>query len=167
MDVQSICQVQHILNLSRDAIKNGAVTVSTDQAFNLSLATSLEVSLGNITKNGVALTINELAALYWLFRSDQPPSSPDQRKKAAAALSALTPPPLLASGDTNPAFKQVARVSSILATIPPALASKLDATVQAGASGARAAPVAEPGAPGVASAVRPPGRISVGIMPVQ
>ena len=169
MDVQSICEVQHITNLSRDAIKNGSVTVSTtDQALNASLTFSLELSLGNITKGGVALTYNELVALYWLFRSNQPPSGADQRVRVAATLAALTPRPLLASGDSNPAFKQAAQVSNILATITPALADKLEASAQASTAGARDVPAAATGAPGLfRAAARPPGRISVGITPIQ
>jgi hypothetical protein len=59
------------------------VTVSTDQALNVSLAFSFVVNLGNITKGGVRLTYNVLAASYPISRhwdqtrgSGQPPLSP-------------------------------------------------------------------------------------------
>jgi hypothetical protein len=74
---------------------------------------------------------------------------------------------LLASGDANPAFMQAAPVSNILATLPPALEDKLEASIKAGAPGPpNAAPLA-PVAQGVVGAgVRPPGRVSVAIVPV-
>lgn len=165
MDVQSVCEVQHIINLSRDAIKNGTIAVSTDQNLNNSLAFSFEASLGNIVKGGVALTYNELAGLYWLFRSNHPPASAEQKRRAAAALAGLAPPPLLATGDTNAAWKQSARVSNILATIPAALADTLETSAQANSAGSRDAAPAAPDA--VRALAGSPGRISVRIQPSQ
>jgi hypothetical protein len=130
MDVQSVCEVQHIINLSRDAIKNGAIAVSTNDNLNSTITLAAKVDLGRVVKGGIPLTDTELTALYWLYGSNQSPTSSDEKKRAAAALSNLTPAPLLASGDPNPAFKQSGQVTGILAGLPASLADQLRAAIQ-------------------------------------
>ena len=179
MDVQSICEVQHIINLSRDAIKNGAVSVSTNDSLSSSITLAAEVNLGREVKEGTPLTDIELAALYWIYRSNQPPANSDEKKKAAAALSNLTPSPLLASGKVNSAFKRSGQVTGILAGLPVSITDQLQVAIQKNLRGTQGGPTPATvplrlGAPAGAMFLPPllsgggsPGRISVRIQPLQ
>jgi hypothetical protein len=176
MDVQAICEVQHIINLSRDAIKNGITTVSTTEIAS-SLGSLAEISLGGAVKGNVPLNLSELVALYWVFRSPTPPLGTEQFKRAAADLAALTPPPLLPNGSVNPTFKKGQEVATILAGLPAAVTNQLQAAIQTelgrrsggtnaiSLSSQRSARLLRLEPTGFLPST--PGRISVGIQPLQ
>lgn len=179
MDVQSVCEVQHIINLARDAIKNGNIIVSSHDSKSNTAANTLRDRLGIMTKGGAALTDDELIALYGVFSSSRPPATGSDRKIAAAALSALTPPPLLQNGDVNPAFKQASQVTNLLASFPADLVAQLQAAVEKNLSGAPgapkplavpfrlSAPIGDALLPPLSRSGLPPGRISVRVRQFQ